>query len=151
MNLTKKSGLPEFGGDIVKVCVQFWNFICRNATKSFLLLKTFKDSFEIKWNNLINLISYRPGSKILAWRGFHWIWARLYKLEVKANLDEDDEDEEDEDVYLGNRVSLAGNNFEEGKSKSRSKERLGLTSLYKYVIHKYSVWLMAKTLLFALY
>ena len=84
---TKKTGLPEFGGDIVKVCVQFWNFICRNVTKSFLLLKTFKDSFEIKWNNLINLISYRPGSKILAWRGFHWIWARLYKLEFKANLD----------------------------------------------------------------
>ena len=85
--LKKKNRLPEFWGDIVKICVQFWNFICRNATKSFWLLKTFKDSFEIKWNNLINLISYRPGSKILAWRGFHWIWARLYELEVRSNLD----------------------------------------------------------------
>ena len=43
---------------------------------------------------------------------------------MKANLDED---ENDEDVYLGNRIGLAGNNFEEGKSKSGSKERLGLT------------------------
>ena len=47
---------------------------------------------------------------------------------MKANLDEDDEDEEDEDVYLGNRIGLAGNNFEEGKSKSGNKERLGLTT-----------------------
>ena len=37
------------------------------------------------------------------------------------------EDEDNEDVYLGNRVGLAGNNFEEGKSKSGNKERLGLT------------------------
>ena len=53
------------------------------------------------------------------------------------------ENEEDEDVYLGNKVGLASNQFEERKSKSGSKERLGLTGMYKYVVHESSIWLVA--------